>query len=170
LRDPNRAASIAQAWADDGEIAFSEQFQFEAIHAIRAYAAHTEMSPNTPFEITADFHASPAVRRILAGVPTDFPHLIHHEDNQGFYVPLDFEHPMLLMEQPPTIGSSVRLMIELAALRRGLGDFPDFAARQQGAKDQEQHAGLAWVKHGIAFLYHACWTSVQTRLPIIFDG
>ena len=158
-----------QAWEDDGEIAFSEQFQFEAIHAVRAYAAHIESSQE-PFALTADYHRSPAVRRVLAGVPTSFPHLIHHEDNQGFYVPVELERPLKLMGQPPTIGSSVQLMIELATLQRGLGGFPDFAARQQGEQDSEAHSGLAWVKHGISFLYHACWISVQSRLPIIFDG
>jgi hypothetical protein len=165
-----RQTGVSQAWEDDGDIAFSEQFQLDAIHAVRAYAAHTDMSPDGPFEIITDFHRSPAVRRILAGVPTEFPHLVFHEDNQGFYVPVDFEYPMKLMGKAPTVGSSVQLMIELATLRRGLGDFPDFAARQQGEQGQEPHPGVALVKHGLAFLYHVCWTSVQTRLPIIFDG
>jgi hypothetical protein len=159
----------SEAWNDDGDIVFSEQFQFEAIHAVRAYAAHTECSEE-PFAMTDDFHTSPAVRRILAGVPTDFPHLIRHEDNAGFYVPADFESPVKLMGQPPTIGSSVRLMIELAALRRRLGNFPDYSARLQGAINEEPHPGLAWVKHGVAFLYQACWLSVQSKLPIVIDG
>jgi hypothetical protein len=157
------------AWEDDGDIAFSEQFQFEAVHAVRAYAAHTEIS-DEPFDLTGEFHHSRALRRVLAGVPTDFPHLIHHEDNAGFYVPADFARPLKLMGKPPTIGSSVRLMIELANLRRGLGDFPDYTARQSGEQDDEPQVGLAWVKHGIAFLYHVCWTSVQARLPVTFDG
>jgi hypothetical protein len=159
----------SEAWSDDGDIVFSEQFQFDAIHAVRAYAAHTESSEE-PFTLTEEFQSSAAVRRVWAGVPTDFPHLILHEDNAGFYVPVDFELPMKLMGQPPTIGSSVQLMIELAALRRRLGDFPDYAARQQGAIDDEPHPGLAWVKHGVAFLYQACWLSVQSRLPIVIDG
>jgi len=160
---------ITNAWDDDGDIAFSEQFQFEAIHAVRAYAAHTESS-DTPFDIIGDFHESRALRRVIAGVPTEFPHLIHHEDNQGFYVPIDFERPLKLMGSPPTVGSAVQLMIELANLRTGIGDFPDYIQRQNGQQDDEPHPGMAWVKHGIAFLYHVCWTSVQTRLPIVFDG
>ena len=161
---------VEDAWDDEGEVMFSEQFQFDAIHAVRAYAVHSENSTE-PFELAADFHCLPALRRVVAGVPTDFPHLIHHEDNQGFYVPVDFELPLKLMGRPPTIGSSIRLMIELATLRQGLGDFPDYVSRQQGEDGAlEPHPGLAWVKYGIAFLYQVCWISVQSRLPIVFDG
>ncbi len=160
---------LSEAWSDDGDIVFSKQFQFDAIHAVRAYAAHMESSEE-PFTLTENFHSSPAVRRVWAGVPTDFPHLIRHEDNAGFYVPANFESPLKLMGQPPIIGSSVQLMIELASLRRRLGDFPDYGARQQGEVDDEHHPGLALVKYGVAFLYQACWLSVQSRLPIVIDG
>ena len=155
------------AWEDDGAIVFSEQFQFEGIHAVRAYAAHREDSQE-PFEITEGFERYPALRKRMAGVPTEFPHLIHHEDNQGLYVPVDFELP--LMGGPFSIGSSVQLMMDLAKLRRNLGAFPDYEEWRVGSPMDEPHPGIAWVKHGIAFLYQACWRSVQSRVPIIFDG
>lgn len=157
------------AWDDDGETVFSEQFSFSAIHAVRAYAAHQQWSTGL-FELQSGFQDSPLLRKIYGGIPTDFPHLIHHEDNQGFYVPLDFKHPTKLMGESPMIGSSMQLMFELAALRASLGEFPTYEEWVNGSKISAEHPGEELVKYGILFLYRACWLSVQHRLPIIFDG
>jgi hypothetical protein len=158
-----------QAWEDEGEIVFSEQFHFDGIHAVRAFAAHQERSEEE-FAISEKFSQAPALRRVHQGAHTEFPHLIHHEDNTGFYVPMDFPHPKKLMGEPPTIGSSVQLMMELAALRRKLGNLPTYEEWQNGAKIEAENPGMEWVKYGIVFLYHVCWLSVQHRLPIIIDG
>ncbi|MGC3991844.1 MAG: hypothetical protein QM796_19550 [Chthoniobacteraceae bacterium] len=157
------------AWEDDGEIVFSEQFRFEAIHAVRAYATHQERSEEV-FHMTTNFRESPFLKRAYTGANTDFPHLIHHEDNTGFYVPVDFPHPKKLMGQPPTIGSSLKLMMELAVLRRKLGALPTYDEWQAGTPIEAENPSLEWVKYGVIFLYHVCWLSVQHRLPIIIDG
>jgi len=157
------------AWEDDGEIVFSEQFRFEALHAVKAYAAHQERSDEV-FNATTDFTEAPFIKRVYAGAQTDFPHLIHHEDNTGFYVPLDFPHPKKLMGQPPTVGSSIKLMMELASLRRKLGPLPTYEEWQAGTPIEAENPSLEWVKYGVLFLYQACWLSVQHQLPIIIDG
>ncbi len=48
--------------------------------------------------------------------PTRFPHLIYHEDNIGFYLPIDFEKP-LWNEGTASIGSSIRLKGELDVIK-----------------------------------------------------
>lgn len=155
------------AWDDDGEIAFSEQFRVEAFQATRAYAAHFQWPADEPFTMESDFDAAPQLQRIRAGVPTDFPHLVHQQD---IYVPLDFKHPTKLMGQPPTIGSSVRLLSELAKLRPSLNPVPSYDEWKAGTAIEAENTGLHWVKYGVLFLYQACWLSLQHCLPVIIDG
>lgn len=158
----------AEAWKDEGEIAFTEQFQFPALLAVRAFAAHCEMGKG-PFELTENFEESDLLERARNLGTADFSHLIEH-DGEGIYAPTNFKRPLTLVGDGMKIGSTVQLMLELAALRRELGDFPDWTQMRDGMEIVEEHPGLAWVKHGVAFLYAAGWASLQSRLPVIFDG
>jgi hypothetical protein len=158
-----------EAWADEGEIAFSEQFTFEAWHAVREFAAHCEFGSGE-FEMAEGFGGSPLLRRALSVGTVQFAHLLEHDDNSGLYAPIDFKRPLRLPGNELRVGSTTKLLFELAALRERLGEFPDWAGLKSGERIDDPHPGRSQVKYGIAFLYAAAWTSLQTRLPVIFDG
>lgn len=154
-------------WPDDGEVAFSHQFSMQALHAVQAYAAYLQYPPTNlhkplPFDLKGEY---PSPDAFLKGRPTKYRHLIAHQDERGIYVPLDFEKPVILREDPYSVGSTNKLVVELAEIRSTIADCPEW-----GDPVDEPDESLALVKYGVPFLYECAWASLQHELPIVFDG
>ena len=160
-------------WRDEGETVFAEQFQFDAWHALRAFAAD-QTRPCAGFRFDQEPHLHPALDDIFSGAPSTFRHLIRHHDNQGFYLPTDFREPfeLPLWEEEhaaPIVGSSLALLRELNALGTRLGMSRDYG--EEGWTDQfVRDDPMEIVRHGWAFMRHCARLSVRHKLPIIFDG
>jgi hypothetical protein len=100
------------------------------LHLLRALAVAGETRP-------ADSLASLTEADLLAVIEafyaqedqaTRFPHLIHHADDSGFYVPFDLPHPLAIEGVPPgaeadevlSVASSSALLAELDAVNAWL--------------------------------------------------
>ena len=92
------------------------------LHRLRGYAAHLELIGVPP----AAPHSGPGYYAQLDEAYNDlskikrFRHLIDHEDNGGYYFPLDFAKPFELRETGSSVGSSPRLLDELLDLNQHL--------------------------------------------------
>lgn len=96
-----RRSGVPVSWSDEGEQAFTTQYDDRALHALRAFAASQDVPGKVPFCPGERPHEHPALVEVYRGAPTRFPHLIYHMDNAGFYVPCDFERPIPNDSQAP---------------------------------------------------------------------
>lgn len=163
-------------WRDEGETVFAEQFSFDAWHALRAFAADLTR-PLSGFRFDGESHRHPALHPIWLGeVRTPYEHLIIHSDNNGFYLPTDFDGPFVLEMyegvdegRQPRVGSSLGLLRELNDLGRRLGltrDCGEEGWTEQFVRDDP----LELPKRGWTFMRSCARLSVSHGLPIIFDG
>ena len=161
-------------WRDDGEIVFSQQFSYNAWHALRAFAAdHQYQQPNFVFDQNAHLH--PALPSIYAGGRTRFPNLIRHPDHCGFWLPVRFEEPFDLGVQDPNgvrwyTGSSYQLLKELTYLGGVLGLTLDRGQEGWTLQFENPDDPLMLVYEGWALMRWAARSSTTARLPIVFDG
>jgi len=144
---------------DDG-IYYSEKFNYAQFDLLREFAAFFDYPQkrylfwgDRGFGEGYDLDALPSIKAAWRRQQSRYPHLVFHEDNRGFYCPTALAKPM------PTefsyIGSTFRLQEELERL----------APKARLAGDhQETIAGA------IDLLRQAAEASVNSRLPIIFDG
>lgn len=103
--------------------------RYSAIHVLRGLAITSESNPARLHSLTEeDLEAE--IERFYEGTDpeTRFPHLVHHPDDSGFYVPVDIPEPVafeatIAGEDDPifvALGSSKRLLSELDALNEHL--------------------------------------------------
>ena len=86
---------LRQSWSDEGDVALSVQYHYRALQALRAFAAAQEYPPDRPFALDGSPETHPSLEKIYhQNAPTRYPHLIDHSDNQGFYLPVDFDAPL----------------------------------------------------------------------------
>ncbi len=158
MRSLGEAAGVEVAWDDAGEVELSELFDPFALHAVRSLAAHQEYPARLlffrrGFRLLDDPRDHPGLRRIFDGDPTEFPHLMRHSDNKGFFVPAAFDEPVECHEPEWwKIGSVPGVLDELARLTPHL--------EGADARLVEAHAGLRRVFE----------RAKATGLPVIIDG
>ncbi|WP_300932204.1 hypothetical protein [Prosthecobacter sp.] len=169
---------LASVWDDSGETK-GEQFDYGAFNALRAFAAHQEYPRMTgvfrkkpiDFNPYDDSSAHPGLLKIWKGAKTRFRHLIQHADNQGFWFPVDFEHPINLNQKTGLFaGSSIRLLSELNELRSIIGltkSWTDLADDETVADESDP---MATIKYACALMFAYADLSCERRLPIVFDG
>lgn len=172
------AVGVDISWPDDGDTVFSDQYTFRSWHVLRAFAAHQEYPARALLglrerrvweEDRPEDH--PGIKRIWDGAKSNFRHLIVHDDLQGLYVPVRFEHPVSTdRERTDVIGSSVVLLEELARLKDILHMNQDWGDRVKGQNLVPDKDPLFEVKNSWAFMYYCAKLSISSRLPIIFDG
>lgn len=105
-------------------------------------------------------------------------HLLCHADNAGYYVPVDFADPLFLPEDAGVagagmVGSSRRLLAELAAVAPALGIAPDDRgsgpAGESGTSGADAPGGpfeaerFAWHQ-----LHRACLASIAGGYAVVF--
>ncbi len=135
----NLGTSIS--WNEEGPVVETQQFDFNALQAIRAYAAYLEyplpLDPRTgqpsPFAIVDNEpEEHPSLLLIYRGATTRYPHLIHHADNSGFYLPVEFPEPVSYVEttdepeDPPPTEESLRLKEDVRVLMANFGSWWNF--------------------------------------------
>jgi len=159
IQDSLSTATQAEVrWDDDGEVLLSQVFDPFSLHAVRSLAAHLEYPARTlfvkrKFKLLDDPRDHPGLRRIFDGDHTNYPHLMRHSDNKGFFVPSAFDHPAECHEAEWwKIGSVPGLLDELSRLEPLL----------EGADDRLTEA---W--NGLRHIF-AC--ADEARLPVIIDG
>jgi hypothetical protein len=145
--------------------------QFIDLYRLRAIAAYLEQGRDASrfFEDDADIETEPDP--LLAAIweseqPTRFAHLINHQADGGYYLPVDFDEPIWLefdqegeagdedlQESVVSFGSSIALQRELVELEEML----------QRARVPEQSAPYRCLK----VLREAADQSIDNDLPII---
>lgn len=103
---------------------------YSDLHMLRGLAVAIDRSPDTVAGLAESDLESIAESFYASANPnTDFPHLIHHPDDSGFYVPFALPAPFVIQGVPRgydekisiTFGSSVALLDELDRLNGALG-------------------------------------------------
>ncbi|MFD7907299.1 hypothetical protein ACFV4G_34315 [Kitasatospora sp. NPDC059747] len=105
-------------------------------------------------------------------------HLLCHADNSGYYIPVDFDDPLFLPEESDVagygmVGSSQRLLAELASLAPSLGIHLDADGTLPAAEDStlaDLEPGSPFETEKIAWhqLYRACRASIADGKAIVF--
>jgi hypothetical protein len=93
----------------------------EFLHTLRRAFAHALLEPGRPLTPLRK-NESPTRDLLIRRASTRASHLLYHSDNDGFYVPLDFE--LVIEDESLTgrkLGSSQRLFAELIPVARLLG-------------------------------------------------
>ncbi|MCG6499275.1 hypothetical protein [Kitasatospora sp. A2-31] len=97
-------------------------------------------------------------------------HLLCHADNAGYYVPVDFVDPLFLPAQAQVagagmVGSSQRLLAELASIAPSIGIDPEAAA-----EPCEDPAGTPFESERFAWrqLHQACVASIAEGHAVVF--
>lgn len=173
-----KALGLDKTWDDTGEIT-GEQFDYGAFNALRAYAAHQDHPTTTglirkrPMDFNPEDDPSdhPGLLKIWKGAQSRFQHLIQHADNQGFWFPIDFPHPVNLNQSTGLFaGSSIRLRNELQEIGSLLGLQKRWGDLQDGETITEESDPLGTIKYGCALMLHYADLSCDQELPIVFDG
>ena len=155
-----RFGGVAVEWDEtDRSPALSVTWSFEALHLLRAFAAHLDHPGGAAFDPTDRPQEHPSVRKVYAGAFTHYIHLLDHADHEGFYLPGDFARPLWIDfygdAKPFSAGSSVRLLAELESLSRSIESNPSVRAD---------------VRHAWTFFAGIARESVVRRQPLIFEG
>lgn len=114
---------IDVTWDDETTDIDSFDYAPHDLHAIRSLAAHEEYPTRTlwfrrSFRLLPDPRDHRGLRRIYAGANTDFPHMMRHSDDRGFFLPVPFERPVPSNEAAWwMIGSTAGLLQELERIR-----------------------------------------------------
>ncbi|MFJ9843714.1 hypothetical protein ACIRYZ_25310 [Kitasatospora sp. NPDC101155] len=105
-------------------------------------------------------------------------HLLCHADDSGYYIPVDFSEPLFLdpeagVDGGGIVGSSQRLMAELAGLAPSLGIHLDTdgtlsAAEESALADMEPDTPFETEKFTWHQLYRACRASMAGGQAIVF--
>ena len=103
---------------------------YSDLHILRGLAVALDRSPDTvPGLAESDLESIAESFYASANPNTDYPNLIHHPDDSGFYVPFFLPAPFVIQGVPRgydekisiTFGSSVGLLDELDRLNHVLG-------------------------------------------------
>jgi hypothetical protein len=160
-----------------------DMYGYSGVHHLRLVAVHLDLRGGPPPRGRPEHpERDPLYNRYYARefLPwrrrrrRSFEHLMIHADSDGFYVPIDFEHPIVAGET--MVGSSQRLMRECQQLAALLGLPPELdpdsdelweAAEEDADEPHWRRYGIAaftcqqllWasqasVKHGALLVFH----------------
>jgi hypothetical protein len=162
-------AALAEAvgtevdWPDEGEVALAKRLPQRMLHGLRSLAAHHEYPPKLllfrrAFGLREDPREHPSLRRIYQGEDTEFPHLMRHSDNRGFWFPVDFAQPGESNEPAWwRIGSAPRLGQELESVGRLIEKLAPERDREELERVHQE-------------LVNAIESACARRLPLIIEG
>lgn len=159
-------------------------FGYAGLHYLRRVAIHMALGKATPPPGTRDAHMEPALNqeywdRFQRGEVLKYQHLIIHSDAEGFYVPVDFERPLVvtnLQLAGGMLGSTQRLQAECRDLAGILGmpvDMDHEADEIYKAIDNQGEGRSTWQQYGVETftclrLLAACAASLRTKAAIAF--
>jgi hypothetical protein len=164
--DLSQRLGVDAHWPDTpvpGPPAYSTRIPKRMLHGLRSLAAHATRPHRvlfipTRFRLLADPRTHSGLRAIYQGAETEFPHLMRHSDNRGFWFPLAFAEPLECLEPKWwRVGSVPGLESELDRI------LPMIEAMRSGPDREALHE--AW-----RALHGATECSRRLRLPIIIDG
>jgi len=142
------------------EIHFSERFSYTNFDLLREFAAFLDypqktllIGPEKAFGDGYDLDALPSLKGAWRTKKSSYPHLVFHEDNQGFYFPTTFDFPV--KTDFGYFGSTMSLREELVKLS---------TITHRALRHKETIDGA------IQLLLKAAEASEQSGLPIVFDG
>ncbi len=170
----SEALKTTSADADQGPVAWDDGRRFDALpfaqrvpkrllHGLRSIAAHQQYPHRmlfvaTRFRLRADPRTHKGLKKIYAGASTDYPHLMRHSDNRGFWFPGRFAEPIECNEPKWwRIGSVDGLAEELTRIGSLIEDMAPGADRQ-------------YLQAGWGSFHQAAKTACELRLPLIIDG
>src|SRR5262249_30986520 len=104
-------------------------YGYSGLHRLRRIGAYLALGRPMPPPGDHDAAEDPVLQdyfnRFLAGERLKYEHLIVHSDAEGFYVPVDFERPIVVDDGVPLaggmLGSTQRLLAECLELADALG-------------------------------------------------
>lgn len=152
------------------------------IHHLRRYAAHIDVVGKPP-EYSCELEEASNDEFLLdiydEKTKTNFPHLINHSDCDGYYIPCDFPEPIWIepeeyeslekhIDEPISVGSSLRLMDELNKINTYLKINPDDIEDLEKFYETISNDNLEFVKWCWAVLHTMCQKSINHRQPIVF--
>lgn len=143
------------------------------LHLLRALAVAAETRPADRLAILTEADLLAVIEAFYAqdDQATRFPHLVHHADDSGFYVPFDLPHPLAIEGVPPggdaeivlSVASSSALLVELDELNAWLqcpgdaGELGDEAFTDMTMRHRWPTVAYVWgVLHGFARESLAC--------------
>lgn len=176
---------------DDRSIAGQHVGNYLVLHYLRRYACYLSIHGKVPppvvdndtdclevdqtVEALHAFYAgwNPKVDpQPIDSAPCRFPHLIWHSDCDGYYVPMDFLHPVFIPHNDGlcSIASSIKLLAELDDINRFLGVAKDYGyltkgERKELMKNQEPYSLEKWFW---SILHWLARESIAYNLPIIY--
>lgn len=149
--------------------AATTSFGYSTVHFLRrAYALTKAGKPVTPVSTIPEMERDSDV--VAEEAEMFESHLLCHSDSDGFYVPVDFEHPEVVDGQ--FVGSSQRLLAELRLCAEPLGirlsddgTLSDAEAERVNALDTPyENEWLAWIA-----LHEACLLSIESGHAVMFN-
>lgn len=183
----------------NGDSSGYDMYGYSGLHYLRRLAAHlaagdalpapgTDDAPEDPVLLAA-YERGPRHQVVIDEGPPDeqggagdaagaFDHLIHHNDAEGLYVPVDFS-PVLLDTRlvGVAVGSSYRLRDDCRALAARLGVPDGIDADNEtlwAAPDHQGESGLpTWQRYGVesytcVLLMQAAQDSIDTGAAAVF--
>lgn len=163
-----------QAEFDFDSQAFISSFPYRFLHFLRAVAYHHSLGLPLPDQQAKGYDAADD----YDGASMLESHLLNHSDCDGYYVPVDFDAPLVDDEFDGVIlGSSVALQRELLAVAEPLGievEEPggrvtaDSVAALQKSSEDEDHP--FWIAREVWLtLYDATRASIAAGQVIVFQ-
>lgn len=159
-------------------------FGYSGLHYLRRIAMHLALGKSLPRPGTRDAYMEPALgeeywERFQSGESLKYQHLNIHSDAEGFYIPVDFERPLVVPDHRLAggmLGSTERLRAECKELA-GMLDMPvdmDHEADElYEAINNEGKGRSTWQQYGVETftclrLLAACAASLRNRAAIAF--
>lgn len=145
-------------WDDERDEMEAFAYTPHDLHAVRSLVAHHEHPPRRllrrpSFRLLADPREHPSLRKIFSGAPTQFPHMMRHSDDRGFFLPVAFAAPSRCHEPEWwNLGSSDGLRAELTRA-------------EPLVEDQKETLGEMFSR-----LREAVERSCVLQLPLILEG
>ncbi|WOO82603.1 uncharacterized protein LOC62_04G006083 [Vanrija pseudolonga] len=172
-------ASLPPHTENQAEVEFDSQawvssFPYRFLHFLRAVAYHHSLGLPLPDQLAQGYDAADD----YDGASMLDSHLLNHSDCDGYYVPIDFDAPLVDDEYPGVIlGSSVALQRELLAVAAPLGievESPggrvtaDSVAALEKSSEDEEHP--CWIAREVWLtLYDATRASIAAGQVIVFQ-
>jgi hypothetical protein len=158
-----------EEWAPVKSRATLKGFPYSVLHELRRAAVYALEQGKLP---EFDPHEDPSddplvVENVLEGML----HLVCHSDREGYYVPTDFEEPIVEEGVPGEIlGSSQQLLSELVAVAPYLGITLDGDSLSDAEASRVGTTKGKWTNERIAWLalYEAARLSVERHTVIRF--
>lgn len=183
LLDRAGAGQWAEPELTERDVLWGYMGSYSALHTVRRVAVHLAATGGLPDPVKEHDRAAddPLLKKAYDEGPGQsagpFDHLIHHGDDRGYYVPVDFGQVIFDERlEGIALGSSVRLLAETRRIASALGlpeDLDPDSEEVVGARDAETPAIEGWQRYGVESdgclrLIRAAKHSVATGAAIAF--